>query len=398
MTANILGAPVASRSTAEQQYKTGLHDEVNEEKDPNSAMVVFADNAQVPMNSLKDSIAALIAESDPMRREELLDNLANSFPEDDLAKILVELRKQPWSDLHAQLELRLIRRWAGKDPVAAAQGLDNLFETPELMPAIETVAIQWASQDLASVITWIQTLSGLEKITASKAAANEAIYTDPRQALILVETLPKGSARDDLLTRAASEWAVHDMNAAVDWALQIKDEALYSSVISSIAKTWGAEDPKLAATLATMALNPGRSQDSAVAGVAQQWVQKDPQEAIRWVTRFPEGHLRRCTLEMLVNLWADQDLDRVGTWVKTLQDDPDRDTVIFIYANKVALHNPLTAAGYAESINETKIKYSAMEAVARHWLLRDPAAARVWILQSSLPETQKTSLLAERKH
>jgi hypothetical protein len=58
--------------------------------------------------------------------------------------------------------------------------------------------------------------------------------------------------------------------------------------------------------------------------------------------------------------------------------------------------SPSDAEQWVSSVANISLRNQEMEIVAENWLSRDPAGARVWIKQASLPPTVKTRFLPAR--
>ena len=165
------------------------------------------------------------------------------------------------------------------------------------------------------------------------AAANEAVRTDPVEALTIVAGLPPSAECDELLIRATSEWAVSDPEQAAAWARQAGDEYLRQRLLSAVATHWSERDPVAAANLA-LEIPAGKPQSDALVGIVQRWVQTAPEDAAAWVAAFPEGGLRVASMENVVKLWARRDSQAVATWLDTLAEGPSRDTALRAYSEQ----------------------------------------------------------------
>jgi hypothetical protein len=63
-------------------------------------------------------------------------------------------------------------------------------------------------------------------------------------------------------------------------------------LVTRIAFVRGQTNPQEAATLVTNLLPPGSARDEAIASVARQWAERDPNAATLWVQQLPAGPLR----------------------------------------------------------------------------------------------------------
>ena len=198
-------------------------------------------------------------------------------------------------------EKERIRTWAQSAPRAAAEWAAVLPPGSNRHFVLETAAIAWGGSDPAAAAQWAQSLGDeAERTLALTDIAGEAVRSDPTLAIEIARTLPE-AARNEILPRAAREWAAPDPVAAADWARQIPGQALRASVLAGIATVWSEQDPATAASLAVKELPPGRLQSDTIVSIVQRWAQQSPADAQAWVEQFPKGDLRDAALESLGN-------------------------------------------------------------------------------------------------
>src|SRR5436190_3787310 len=251
---------------------------------------------------LVEILSGIPSESDPSQREEWLQNSLNGIAAADLPAAVLSLQKESPTAPELDLQARLIRQWAATDPGATAAWVSRMPEGEIRQKAIIDVTIAWANVDLSAASQWALALTAEERIGAVAATATEAIRTSPREALALARELSPSEARTELITHAAGEWAIQSPQDAADWGLQIEDRELRQHVLGSIATSWGETDPAAAAGFALETLAPNRTLDDALVAIVQRWAQKDPAEATKWVSTFPQGPLREAALENVQSL------------------------------------------------------------------------------------------------
>jgi hypothetical protein len=85
-------------------------------------------------------------------------------------------------------------------------------------------------------------------------------------------------------------------------------------------------------------------------------------------------------------------LTAAGEWIKGLN-GPARDEALGAYTYSLLRKDPNTAAAWAVTISDPKIRDKSLNGIATFWLSKDPAAASAWIQNSSLPAADKKRLL-----
>lgn len=280
-------------------------------------------------------------ESDPYAREERLHGLLDTVPLVDVPHLLNELARGEVTPERLGLSRQLVRRWAEHDSAAAAAWAARLPDGEFAQSMVGQAAIGWANADLTGASAWARALpDGEARTTALSKIGFEAIRTAPVEALRIASDLPSSAERNHLALQGAREWAVSDPQAAADWIGGMADGPLRDKLLGAIAADYAERDPVAAAHLALDTLPPGRTQNNAVVGIVQRWVQTDPEQAAQWVSEFPESALRRDAAQNLVALWGRQDIAAVGHWLSEQPPGPSRDTAVSTYVSQLALGAP----------------------------------------------------------
>ena len=198
-----------------------------------------------------------------------------------------------------EVEQERIRNWALSAPRAAAEWATALPPGANRHFVLETASLAWGDSDPAAAAQWAQSLRNeAERTLALTNIAGEAVRSAPLLALELAQSLPE-PARNEIVPRAATQWAAQDPAAAADWARQIPGESLRAITLAGIATTWSERDPATAATIALKELPAGRLQSDTIVSIVQRWAQQSPADAEAWVNQFPNGDLRDAARENL---------------------------------------------------------------------------------------------------
>jgi len=196
-------------------------------------------------------------------------------------------------------EKERIRNWARSSPQAVALWGTMLPAGGNRHFAIETASLAWGDIDPSSAAQWAWKLPDeTERALALADIADEAVRSDPILAIKLAGSLPD-SSYNEIVPRAAMEWAAQDPATAADWARQIPAESLRATTLAGIATVWSEQDPVTAANLAIKELPAGRLQSDTIVSIVQRWAQQSPDDAEAWVNQFPGGDLRDAAMENL---------------------------------------------------------------------------------------------------
>ncbi len=274
------------------------------------------------------------AEPDAIRRDEKLQLLIDSLSLNEIPVTLSFLQREEQTPLVQDLQALLIRKGAETDPRTAAEWAQQVPTGTTRSAAIAGVGVVWANQNLPEAARWASELAeGEDREVGLSHVAYEGARTQPTFALQLTGKLAPNDARDELVRHAARQWAAQNAKEAVAWASELTNPILREQILADLAAAWGETDPRGAAELALQSLSAGRSQEDALVGIAQQWVQKEPESAAAWVFEFPES-FQPTALENVVRIWANSDATRATEWAERLPAGILRDTALGVLAAK----------------------------------------------------------------
>lgn len=326
----------------------------------------YKDDAARP--SIHQALAELGIEEVEVEHPATMDELVGTIADAQLPAVLNELLAASAGEPGADSCQLLLRRWAERNPVAAAAWVDQLPEGALRREAIQHVAIVWANADLAGALQWVQHLSsGEAKQSALLNIGYEAARSAPLESLQVAVELPAGRNRDELLAHAASQWAASAPAAAAEWAGRIPDAGLRGQILARIATAWAELDPTAAAGLVTTALPAGSVQDRAVTAVVQRWAQQSPEAAANWVEQFPEIPLRETVVQNLIATWGNHNPASPAVWLRRLPGGSLRDAGVAAYVSGLAVSAREEAAAWIDFISDEARRTQSREVLARLW-------------------------------
>lgn len=271
-----------------------------------------SDSSELPVAASADStlVDALLheLERNPDQEEayERLQGFVGGLRDTELAGVLDALgARTTWAA--GELRRAVVRRWAEKEPQAAAAWASGLPGGAAHRDALEQVAVAWAGSEPASGWAWLTSLPmGPDEESAALQFAYEVSRTSPTEGLAIAAELGPSPERDECLAYAASQWAGADADSALAWARDVADPGLRQQVLAGVSVPAAAQNPVGAATLAAALLEPGAQQQRAVVSIVQRWAPHSPAEAAAWVRMFPDGPARVAAVEELVGIRAAQ--------------------------------------------------------------------------------------------
>jgi hypothetical protein len=232
---------------------------------------------------------------------ETLAQVVSAWDDDQLAADIGDLFKKASTGKPGdELRLALLRRWASKDPEAAARWAASLTHEPDRTSAFDQIILAWSAKDPDAALAW---LKSLPEDPARNEAWSTLTYEVSRDdapkafemALPLIHT-PEGLR---CLEHAVANWALVDPLTALVRVRDLSDPSVRNSALASLATSWAETDPAAAGTLVSEAMEPGPAQERAVAAIIQRWAQQDPEAATSWVSSFPDGSMKENALALI---------------------------------------------------------------------------------------------------
>jgi len=165
-----------------------------------------------------------------------------------------------------------------------------------------------------------------------------------------------------------------------------------SSLFSELASKWGESDPNAAVAWAN-GLSDASAQKAALLGVLKGWAHISPEAAAGYAAKLPAGDLQDAGVMMVVNEWSFRDARGAASWVSTFPESKLRDKAVEPIIFWGQGQCPAAIADMLDTIGSADLTEKHGEMLASIWLSRDPAAARIWIEHSGLPEEAKQRLL-----
>jgi hypothetical protein len=225
---------------------------------------------------------------------------------------------------------------AAHAPTVATQGLAETQHAP-ISPAAFSVS------DLEAMLA---NAAPSEREAALSDGLSRLIALDVQAAVRFAERESDPYLREVSLRTMAQLWSRMDASAVIAWAESIVDTQERNRIIERVALELALSDPSRALAL----LDRERTDDAfdaAIAGILQQWAERDFSAALAWAeSQAPDGQ-RDLLMTRLVFVRADE--------------------------------HPADAARLADrAFIDERARHDALASIAREWVARDREAARAW--------------------
>ena len=225
------------------------------------------------------------------------------------------LKSNEWLKKTLQEDPRIAIEWA-----SSKKGQEQVIANLALANA-------WGEVDPEAARKWA---AGLEepalRVAITQNICRQMGEKDPEKALLEAGKLGSGDDINRLKGMIVMQWAKSDPDKAVAYARGVADAKERSSLISMAAIEIASSNPVRAATLITQEQEDSRAFDETAAAIVQQWVERDPPGASRWVSAFEESPLKVTCVTNIVGTWAMKDSTAAAQWLDSLPSGQSRES------------------------------------------------------------------------
>ena len=285
----------------------------------------------------------------------------------------------------------LLSAWAKLDPLSA---LAYARENTNGGFATNTILTSWATADPEAAIQWAKANHEGEDGNEFFAGIIRGLAgTDPARATELLTSMPRGDERGDALEEMVPHMLKDGPAAAQMWVSSIGDPILRNGLMNEMAEPMAAIDPK--STAAWLLANPSEASTRRMDEVFEEWVQKNPQEALTSFDALPAGELRTKALEGLVGSVAKENPKAAAAMLDRFPNDVNDEVVQTVVWDSFR-NDPNTAADQISRIsNEAQRDQMYRRALGR-WMGRDPASAQAWLQKNPVSENVQNHLARQQ--
>ncbi|MES2705491.1 MAG: hypothetical protein V4726_02700 [Verrucomicrobiota bacterium] len=115
---------------------------------------------------------------------------------------------------------------------------------------------------------------------------------------------------------------------------------------------------------------------------------RDPQAAADKILATAPPEKQAETLDGLMRLWTETDLNAAGTWLSAQPESPEKWNAVQTFALAAVKDDPEAALQWAASIPDSALQARARRRVLAHWADTDPDAASAWLSSSGWSGSQ----------
>ncbi len=214
--------------------------------------------------------------------------------------------------------LTVMSSWAAHDPESASAHFEDEADAFGILDENQretagAIAAEWAARDLEAAMDWVAGLSPDVQGEAYSRIMAQAVAENPEAALALLDAMPQGLDRREMVETLAGQWAHQDPHATTAW-LAALDPSDQITAMPHLMTSWMQSDPMTAS--AWLANVPaGAVKDSGIVALTlSPSLLRDPEAAMAWSTAIQDPSTRALALEETATRWYQRDPMGAAIW------------------------------------------------------------------------------------
>ncbi|GHC12640.1 hypothetical protein [Cerasicoccus arenae] len=315
--------------------------------------------------------------------------------QDALGKVLA----MPAGRERNALVYQLLARWGSLDPINALAYASSIQSIEMRNRGTGEVLQGWAMRDPVSAINWLNTngtefsarIYGdyLEDIVQGYAQSN------PQSAFQFVSGLPDATVSDRRIKEGALREVIDAMveqnqvNQALDLTLAMEASSSRDNALSRLVNEWAERDPA-----AALKFVESMAEDSAYGdmqrSLLRSWADDDPAAAAKWLSSLdPETNDQARLATSLVANWTRYDMEAAANWLNTLPQSPDLDRAVGIFSMRAAQDDPAAALTWASSVSDDQSRERLEKMILPMLREQDNEAFEAYLADSDYSDDKK---------
>lgn len=234
----------------------------------------------------------------------------------------LELTKQYQDRLEHSVMSQVMQTWASSDPQGAAAYIEQLGGN-QVVKNARQIAWHYALQYPEEAYRWAERVGLLEDSNLASNMGNALVQNDLNKAQEIYALLPPSASRDGLFANIVRQRSKIDIAQTYKWLSDYTDEPKYSEVRNNLLYEWSRRDPQASAeVIMSIEDNPNRS--AHLSSVANNWYDRAPEQALRWLYGLPTGVTRDRTIASLAHKIGRSDVDEALRIAAEISDEQFR--------------------------------------------------------------------------
>ena len=278
-------------------------------------------------------------------------------------------------------DMKKVTEWAMRDPQRAAEIVVELSADYSGQQALRAVGTTWAQTDPEGGLSFAARLDPAARATLGGELIRRWAAKNPSAAAAYAASQTDLTYRAALGGGLVQTWALTDPTSALTWSQEnlrgsARSEAV-ASVIGTVAQTDLTTASKIVADM-----EPGGIQNRACASIFEAWFNKGPGErnaAFEWLTSLPDQEARQMALSRVPWNSTFRDPDSLRDFLSGPYGEMAPDYVVQQAASMKAAQDPEEAMKWVSTLPGTRAATARMGVLA-NWVGQNPEQAQAYVL------------------
>lgn len=244
----------------------------------------------------------------------------------------MELAGQYMDKLDNTILNQIMQTWASADPHAAAGYIEQQGGA-QMAQKARQIAWHYTLQYPQEAYRWAERVGLTGDRNLASHMGNALVQADLSKAEEIFAELPPSASRDGLFANIVRQRSKIDIAQTYKWLGEYAAEPKYSEARNNLMYEWSRRDPQSASeVILNMEDNPNRT--GHLSSVANNWYERSPEQALRWIYGLPTGALRDRTIASLVHKIRQVDIEQATTIASEVSDEQFRQNLLEQLSNQ----------------------------------------------------------------
>lgn len=250
---------------------------------------------------------------------------------------------------------------------------------------------EWATRDAKAAATWLAAQSGTKGMEELVDLVSGPLMSQKGQeGRDFLLSLPEGQLRQQLIGKAAVEWAIDDAPAALNWVATHGGDAALTDAFR------GLSERNAVAASQQFTLLPAEIQTGQLQSLTDALGRQKPLSLPAFLGQLPETQQASVNLREAITEFARLNITEASSWLNQLPPTQARDSGVsglVDYLISGSQPDPEAAAFWAAASADPAAQARRLQRVAKAWQKQDPTGAADAIKNSQLKEPVQQQLL-----
>ena len=328
---------------------------------------------------LAGAVKALTDLSDTSTREGYRAMLVRGAMKEDIEQGL-QLMKE-WKIRASVPDMKKVTEWATRDPLHAAKAVVDFGTDYSTQQVLRTIGTVWAQTDPEGGLRYAANVDSSARAILGNELMRKWAERDPAAAAAFAASQKDMAYRSALGRGLVSTWAATDPTKALTWSQDHLRGEARTEAVAAVIQVYAGTNLNAASQLVAD-MEPGGMQNRACASIFEAWFNKGPAEhnaAFEWLTSLPNQEAQQLAMSRVPWNRAFNDAESLGNFLSGPYGNLAPEYLITQLGSFRAANDPEAAMKWVSSLPANR-QSSARLGVLGAWVGQNPEQAKAYVL------------------